>query len=281
MKFFSLLMVILFFIPSLLKAEYVIFVIPQGPVYRHIGFYSPKLRNVILKFGDPVKVEGEYQHGSLIWYRCSKDVFQFYLPEVFAVKEPKGIEFDAEGNIPIGKEVVDHWHSLPITYRPCDLVPVPQAYKASGYEMRELLLRREAQEVFARIIEDAQRDGVNIRILSAFRDARYQSALFAGAIGRLGVLQTGVAKPGHSEHQLGTTCDLTTDEIGSRLSTDFERTAAYQLLQDHMYLYGVSMTYPKLKGKAIGYMYEPWHYRYWGKGRWEQIRSTYGLFLTR
>jgi len=281
MRLLSLFIVILLFIPFLLQAEHAFFVIPHGPVYKHIGLSSPKLRYMRLKFGERVEVEGEYVHGSITWYQCSKDVLRFYLPEVYVVKEPKGIGFDDEGNIPIGREVVDRWHSLPLFYRPSDLVPIPQQCKASGYEKRELLLRREAAEVFTKIIEDAQRDGVNIRVLSAYRDARYQSALYARAIGRFGVLQMGVAKPGHSEHQLGTTCDLTSDEIGNRLSTEFEGTAAYQWLQDHMYLYGVSMTYPKLKGKALGYMYEPWHYRYWGQWRWEQIRSTYGLFLVR
>ena len=281
MRFCSLFIAIFLFIPSLLQSESAFFAIPSGPVYRHIGLSSPKIRSVFLRFGDRLEIENEYVHGSISWFLCSKDELQFYLPEVYVVKETKGIEFDVDGNIPIGKEVIDRWNSLPLHYRPSDLVPILQEYKASGYEKRELLLRSEAAEVFSRVIEDAQSDGVNLRILSAFRDARYQSALYGSAIRRLGVLQVGVAKPGCSEHQLGTTCDLTTDEIDGRLSVDFERTAAFQWLQDHMYLYSLSMTYPKLKGKAMGYMYEPWHYRYWGQERWKQIKSTYGLFLSR
>ena len=284
MRYFFIVFSLLIIIPLALFAiekENAIYVLPRGPAYSHIGLGAPKLENVYLKFGNRVKIEEEYSHGSIKWYLCSKGPVHFYLPDAFVVKETGGVEYDLKGNIPIGKEVVDKWHALPLEYKPTDLIPVPKEYRAYGYESRKLLLRKEAVEVFIRLIENAEKDGVNIRILSAFRDTRYQSYLYFNSIRRYGIFQNEVAKPGHSEHQLGTTCDLTTSEIGSTLSKDFEYTAAYQWLQDHIIQSGIFLTYTKLKGKAIGYMYEPWHYRYWGKEKWEFFREKYGLFLSR
>jgi LAS superfamily LD-carboxypeptidase LdcB len=281
MKYIFSLLILCMSVSSLVYAEEILYALPKGPVYVHIGLASPKLREKFLKYGDRLQVEGQSVHGSFTWYFCSMDSSRFYLPEAFVVKEPKGIPFDGEGNIPIGKERVDKWHSLPLGYIPTDLIPVPEECRAPGYERRELLLRKEAALVFMKMIQDAKTEGVDIRILSAFRDARYQSALYSGALRRLGLFQSGVAKPGHSEHQLGTTCDLTTNEIGNQLSTNFEKTQAYEWLQDRMFLYGIFLTYPKLRGKAMGYMYEPWHFRYWGTGRWEHMKRSYGLFLLR
>jgi LAS superfamily LD-carboxypeptidase LdcB len=257
------------------------FAILKGPVYSCVGLSSPRIDDLLLSFGDRMKIEDQSTHGSIPWYLCSIDALRFYLPGAYVVLVPAGITYDAQGNISIGSERVDKWHALPLDYMPNDLVPVPPELKAPGYEERELLLRREAADVFARIIQDARMDGVNISIISAFRDARYQAALYSSAIRRLGLFQGGVAKPGHSEHQLGTTCDLTTDEIGGKLSTDFEKTAAYRWLEEHMHRYGVFLTYPRFRGKAEGYMYEPWHFRYWGERRWDRMRDAYGLFLSR
>ena len=284
MRYFFIIFFLLIVIPLALFAiekENAIYVLPRGPAYSHIGLGAPKHEHLYLRFGDKVRIKDEYAHGRIKWYLCLKGSVEFYLPDVFVVKETVGIEYDLKGNIPIGKEVVDKWQALPVWYKPTDLIPVPKKYRAYGYESRKLLLRKEAVEVFIRLIENAEKDGVNIRILSAFRDTRYQSYIYFNSIRRYGIFQNGVAKPGHSEHQLGTTCDLTTTEIGSALSKDFEYTAAYQWLQDHITQYGISLTYTKFKGKAIGYMYEPWHYRYWGKEKWEFFREKYGLFLSR
>jgi hypothetical protein len=206
------------------------FAILKGPVYSCVGLSSPRIDDLLLSFGDRMKIEDQSTHGSIPWYLCSIDALRFYLPGAYVVLVPAGITYDAQGNISIGSERVDKWHALPLDYMPNDLVPVPPELKAPGYEERELLLRREAADVFARIIQDARMDGVN---------------------------------------------------ISGKLSTDFEKTAAYRWLEEHMHRYGVFLTYPRFRGKAEGYMYEPWHFRYWGERRWDRMRDAYGLFLSR
>jgi LAS superfamily LD-carboxypeptidase LdcB len=144
-----------------------------------------------------------------------------------------------------------------------------------------MLLRRKALRVFERLIDHAEYDGVHIRILSAFRDAEYQSNLYARALRRHGLFQNSVARPGHSEHQLGTACDLTSNEINSGLSKSFETTLAYQWLTYHAAGYGIALSYPKHKVEVTGYIYEPWHYRYIGKDRWLAFDSKPKSFYTR
>ncbi len=275
---FLMIMAFVFCHEAACEAAY--YILPKGYPYTKVGF-SARQKNVLLHFGDRVKIEEESVHGSVTWYFCSFGAKSFYLPESHLLKDPKRIHFDVEGNIPIGSERVDKWNNLPLTYTPGDLAVLPRKYRARGYEDRDLRLRREAVECFCMLIENAEADGVHIRVLSAFRSAEYQSFLYFNSIRRKGIFQNGVAKPGHSEHQLGTACDLTTEEIQCGLSWEFESTAAFKWLMDHVPDYGISLTYPRHKVRLTGYMYEPWHYRYWGKDRWSSRQREYGLFLTR
>jgi LAS superfamily LD-carboxypeptidase LdcB len=273
-------MILAFFCSHEAACEVAYYILPEGRPYAEVGF-SVRQKNVPLHFGDKVKIEVESVHGSVTWYFCSLGAKSFFLPESHVVTEPKKINFDGEGNIPIGSERVDKWTSLPLMYAPGDLAVIPRKYRARGYETRDLRLRKEAVECFCRLIDSAEADGVHIRVLSAFRSAEYQSFLYLNSIRRKGIFQNGVAKPGHSEHQLGTACDLTTKEIQYGLSREFESTAAFKWLMDHAPDYGISLTYPRHKVRLTGYMYEPWHYRYWSKDRWSTYQRTYGLFLTR
>jgi len=259
------------------------YILPESIAYTGASFNSAIDRTVSLPFGEEITITGIHKTDGVTWYRCVVADSTFYLPDIFTDNSvllmPAGGE--GRGNIHIGSSMVDRRLSLPLDYVPDDLVPVPLRYKAPGYESRRLLLRRKALDVFIRLIDDAGAEGVNIRILSAYRDANYQSRLYYNAIKRHGVFQNSVAKPGHSEHQLGTVCDLTTDEIGSALSGSFDRTAAFRWLMERMTDYGISLSYPKYKETATGYIYEPWHYRYWGEERWVIAERRLNLFFTR
>ena len=62
------------------------------------------------------------------------------------------------------------------------------------------------------------------------------------------------ARPGHSEHQLGTAIDL-------RLPTS----AAIDWLAEHAFEHGFALSYPKGKQRLTGYRPEPWHVRFVGR----------------
>ncbi len=259
------------------------YIIPGSIAYTGASFNTAIDRSISLSFGEEVPITGLIKADGVSWYRCTGADSTFYLPDVFTDDGVLLISAGGadSGDIRIGSSMVDRRFSLPLDYVPDDLVPVPLRYKAPGYESRRLLLRRKALDAFMHLIDDAETVGVNIRILSAYRDAHYQSHLYFSAIRRHGIFQNSVAKPGHSEHQLGTACDLTTDEIGNALSGSFDQTEAFRWLMDHMTDYGISLSYPKYKETVTGYIYEPWHYRYWGGKRWTTMGRRLNLFFAR
>jgi LAS superfamily LD-carboxypeptidase LdcB len=257
------------------------YALPRGHPFTKSSFVSQNDPRVLLLFGERLDIVSSWVRDDVVWYRFRKEEGVFFLPEQYVVTCSVSSRYDKNNNLALGREVIDREHAISLFYRPKDLVVLPEKYRADGYENRVLLLREEAGQAFISMMEDAEKVGVCIRVISAFRDARYQSYLYQRAIDRYGPVQGSVAKPGHSEHQLGTTCDLTTDEIGYSLSGGFEATAAFEWLKKNSYRYGISHSYPKHKQRVTGYIYEPWHFRYWGEDRWRNQIDRMGLFFTR
>ncbi len=116
----------------------------------------------------------------------------------------------------------------------------------------------------------ADRDGVNLLVISCYRTISYQQGLYdrevdkwkkqgyseADAKAKAGTI---VAVPGTSDHNLGLAVDLNSVE------DSFENTRQFQWLQEHAAEYGFVMRYPKDKQDITKIIYEPWHYRYVGK----------------
>src|SRR5262249_26897532 len=100
----------------------------------------------------------------------------------------------------------------------------------------------------AALLAAARAAGHPLRIESAFRSYEEQSRLFAGMkeVGR-------AARPGHSEHQLGSAIDL-------RLPTG----AAADWLAANAAGSGFVLSYPPGTQRLTGYRPEPWHVRYVG-----------------
>lgn len=112
------------------------------------------------------------------------------------------------------------------------------------------------------MLEDAEDDGIDLRILSAFRSYDEQKQLKSAYTVTYGSgANTFSADQGYSEHQLGTTVDITTPEIGATLS-GFENTEAYAWLKKNAHKYGFVLSYPEQNGY---YIFEPWHWRFVGE----------------
>ncbi len=167
-------------------------------------------------------------------------------------------------DIPIGQEKVDQWHSLDYHYQPSDLEDVPLKYRGEDCENRDMKLRKEALKAFISMIESAEGDGVIIRCISAFRPASYQDILYKRAVEKEGLNQQSTAKPGHSEHQLGTVVDVSSPEIDFGLKDSFADTDSYRWILANAYRYGFYISYTKENHHEKGYIWEPWHLRYWG-----------------
>jgi zinc D-Ala-D-Ala carboxypeptidase len=110
-----------------------------------------------------------------------------------------------------------------------------------------------------------------IEVSSAYRSYSRQKWLFVESVDKYGYDQTlkSLARPGHSEHQLGTAIDV--KKKGGRdpwlLDKDWASTAAGAWMKQNAWKYGFVMSYPKGEKSVTCYSYEPWHYRYFGRDR--------------
>jgi len=125
------------------------------------------------------------------------------------------------------------------------------------------------------MFEDALEDGVKLWVVSAFRSFDEQRALKGAYTVTYGSgANTFSADQGYSEHQLGTTLDFTTENLGGGL-TNFESTAAYTWLLDNAHKYGFVLSYPK---DNAYYIFEPWHWRFVGTDLARDLHSD-GTFF--
>ena len=168
-------------------------------------------------------------------------------------------------NLPIGEELVDKWYSLPLDYEPNDLEEIPQKYRADCCKNKDLRLRNEALYALIMMLDEAEKDDVHIKCVSAYRSSSYQEIIYKKAIEKEGMGQMSSAKPGHSEHQLGTVVDVSSKDIEFGLKESFCETKEYQWILLNSNLYGFFISYTKENHLQKGYIWEPWHLRYMGK----------------
>lgn len=165
---------------------------------------------------------------------------------------------------------------LPASYVPPNLVSLPPETVFSDNQQ----LRQEAAEALKAMLNDASKLGFDIRVRSAYRSYEEQDAAYRYWVSVLGEEQANrqSARPGHSEHQLGTTVDLTSASVNFQLSQAFGDTAEGRWLQENSFRYGFVLSYPVGKEHITGYIYEPWHFRYIGRDM-ARAQANSGLTL--
>jgi D-alanyl-D-alanine carboxypeptidase len=115
------------------------------------------------------------------------------------------------------------------------------------------------------MLRAARKDGLNIKVLSAYRSYAHQTFLYMRNVRSAGLIQPYSAKPGHSEHQLGTTIDLVGEDVRHRLKPDFASTPEGKWLRENSHRFGFIQSYREDNQHKTGYFPEPWHFRYVGK----------------
>lgn len=112
-----------------------------------------------------------------------------------------------------------------------------------------------------RMLDRAERDGIELKVVSAYRSFDEQTSLKGQFTQVYGTgANTFSADQGYSEHQLGTAVDLTDPATGGTFPS-FADTKAYEWLLDNAHRYGFSLSYPE--GNQF-YVFEPWHWRFVG-----------------
>lgn len=134
------------------------------------------------------------------------------------------------------------------------------------------------------LIEAAADEGHIIAIVSSYRSFETQRNTFQYHVDRFGLEQASrvSARPGHSEHQLGTTVDFSSAAVGHELVEAFGHTPEGRWLAEHAHEYGFILSYPEGMEQITGYVYEPWHFRWVGRETAAAVRAsglTLGQFL--
>lgn len=145
-------------------------------------------------------------------------------------------------------------------YTPRELSLVQEKYLANVKKPVQILL--DVRSHMEEMLDEAETDGVDIKVVSGYRSFSAQEALKSNykVIYGAGTANQFSADQGYSEHQLGTTIDLTSPGVGSGLE-GFEKTPAYDWLLKHAFHYGFILSYPQ--GNKY-YQFEPWHWRFVG-----------------
>ena len=144
-------------------------------------------------------------------------------------------------------------------YTPAHLTKIDSGLVLPGHDPQFFLTQ--ALPFLQNMITGAAADGVDLKVLSAYRSFDTQTALKKEYKQTYGSgANTFSADQGYSEHQLGTTVDLT-DKSTDAAQTSFDQTQAFNWLENNAYKYGFEMSYPK--GNDY-YVYEPWHWRFVG-----------------
>ncbi|MBP9748187.1 MAG: M15 family metallopeptidase [Candidatus Pacebacteria bacterium] len=168
-----------------------------------------------------------------------------------------GKTFDNELLVHVNKNI-----ALPLGYIPEKLVDISKEIKST----QRICLKREALDALKVMFADAQAQDINLAVTSAFRSSQTQSNLFKALYALKGEkAKDRIAPPSHSEHQLGTTVDLSGKSINYVSASDrFTGTAEELWLRANAHKYGFVQSYPKGKTPITGYDHESWHYRFLG-----------------
>ena len=155
--------------------------------------------------------------------------------------------------------LLDTRFRLPRGYVPPGLVSTARAGANDGHLVRRLVIRD-----LRAMVSAAREDGVTLEVTSGYRSYDGQASLhrhYADLLGPAdGLLRA--ARPGHSEHQLGTALDFAAAP------------GAHAWLGGNGWRYGFLVSYPAGQRDVSCYTDEPWHLRYYGRARAAEIAES-------
>ncbi|MCM3700930.1 D-alanyl-D-alanine carboxypeptidase family protein [Paenibacillus macerans] len=162
--------------------------------------------------------------------------------------------------------LINKQFALPDDYEPKDLV-YPDVRFTFKEKIEKRMMRKEAAEALEELFSGAEKDGIYLAGVSAYRSHSTQTALFNRYVKKDGEekAKTYSAVPGHSEHETGLAIDVSGSDGKCAAESCFGDTKEAAWLADHVVEYGFIIRYPEGKEDITGYKYEPWHLRYVGK----------------
>ncbi len=196
------------------------------------------------RYGEYHALYPELLDAEVIWRVNTNLDYDFYT-NVSEVEDPLSII-----------AVVNKYYYLERDFEPEDLVLVEN-------EAEKLYLREEAKAAYLEMKEAMKKQDLKINLSSAYRSYNTQEKLYNEEVEKNGkeMADINIARPGHSEHQLGLVIDVNS---GSVPFEPFGKTASYTWVKDNAHRFGYIIRY-KGNPELTGYQVEEWHLRYVGK----------------
>ena len=156
---------------------------------------------------------------------------------------------------------------------------IPDDYIANLVEYNGKLVDSSIINDLDNMFKDAKKDGVNLKINTAYRDKEEQKDIYdrrikayknEGMTDKAAIEKTNseVQKPGYSEHETGLAIDF------SNPSNPEDNEPMWEWLNANSYKYGFILRYPKDKIDITKVSNEEWHYRYVGKDIAKELENT-------
>lgn len=166
---------------------------------------------------------------------------------------------------------------LPADYVPPDLVSVEPTRTGGSSSDPAFRVRAVVVDDLLLLMTAARAAGSPLAVQSAYRSYAYQESTFAYWVAQDGeerALLTS-ARPGHSEHQLGTALDFRSEGGPAAWDLpDWAQEPAGAWLAANAHEYGFVMSFPRDSLHLSCYSYEPWHYRYVGRALAAHIHDS-------
>lgn len=162
--------------------------------------------------------------------------------------------------------LVNKNYALPSDYTPEDLV-VPNIRFPFDEDDPKKQLRQVAATAMEELFAATDEAGLGLFAQSGYRSYDRQDVIFASNVEKHGETHANTfsARPGESEHQTGLVMDVTSQQVGFDLITDFGDTPEGLWIKDNAHKYGFIIRYEEGKEEITKYQYEPWHLRYVGE----------------
>ena len=166
--------------------------------------------------------------------------------------------------------LIDKQHALPNDYEPTDLIGLagyPLSVNRDNHRLRRIVM----PDLLA-MAEAARASGRELLVSSTYRSYEQQQATYEYWVDRDGQAAADrySARPGHSQHQLGTAVDF-----GS-IRLEYGDTDNGRWVLANAWRFGFSLSYPDGYESLTGYTYEPWHFRYIGRVGTQLEREFFG-----
>jgi len=116
----------------------------------------------------------------------------------------------------------------------------------------------------------------NLLVASGYRSVDTQESIYEDDVSKRGqeVTDKWIAVPGTSEHHTGLAVDMSIYNTDNKISEEFDGEGIYKNLLETCDKYGFIVRYPEDKTEITGIDYEPWHFRYVGKGHASYITEN-------